>query len=185
MRENQIPISIELGGRRFSSTDFMRSAVEATNDRERRRCTPHKVLFVMMHDLGGGDTPEQELSLSEERGVFGVGSAQLPALIVRAGDDAVRRFVEFFAATIRNRNTRAAYAQAVRQFFEWCERRGIDLSAVSPVVVAAYVEELTAHRSAPTVKQHLAAIRMLFDWLVTGHVVAVNPACRFVARSTW
>jgi integrase/recombinase XerD len=28
----------------------------------------------------------------------------------------------------------------------------------------------------PTVKQHLAAIRMLFDWLVTGQVVAMNPA---------
>ena len=28
----------------------------------------------------------------------------------------------------------------------------------------------------PTVKQHLAAIRMLFDWLVTGHVMEVNPA---------
>ena len=28
----------------------------------------------------------------------------------------------------------------------------------------------------PTVEQHLAAIRMLFDWLVTGQVVATNPA---------
>jgi hypothetical protein len=27
-----------------------------------------------------------------------------------------------------------------------------------------------------TVKQHLAAIRMLFDWLVTGHVIETNPA---------
>jgi integrase/recombinase XerD len=31
-------------------------------------------------------------------------------------------------------------------------------------------------RSAPTVKQHLACIRMLFDWLVTGQIVASNPA---------
>jgi integrase/recombinase XerD len=29
---------------------------------------------------------------------------------------------------------------------------------------------------APTVKQHLAAIRVLFDWLVVGHVLDVNPA---------
>ena len=28
----------------------------------------------------------------------------------------------------------------------------------------------------PSVKQHLAAIRMLFDWLVTGGIVATNPA---------
>ena len=30
--------------------------------------------------------------------------------------------------------------------------------------------------SKPTVKQHLAALRMLFDWLVVGHVIDVNPA---------
>ena len=30
--------------------------------------------------------------------------------------------------------------------------------------------------SKPTVKQHLAAIRHLFDWLVTGQVIATNPA---------
>jgi site-specific recombinase XerD len=105
-----------------------------------------------------------------------VGSSQLPQLILRAGDHAARRFVEFFAATIRNRNTRAAYAQAVGQFCAGCERRGLELAGITPVVVAAYIEELTQQRSAPTVKQHLAAIRMLFDFLVTGHVVDVNPA---------
>ena len=44
------------------------------------------------------------------------------------------------------------------------------------MIVAAYIEQLTAMRSAPTVKQHLAAIRMLFDWLVTGQIVPTNPA---------
>jgi hypothetical protein len=34
--------------------------------------------------------------------------------------------------------------------------------------VAAYVELLQGGRSAPTVKQHLACLRMLFDWLVIG-----------------
>lgn len=29
---------------------------------------------------------------------------------------------------------------------------------------------------APTVKQHLAAVRMLFDWLVIGQIVETNPA---------
>jgi site-specific recombinase XerC len=42
--------------------------------------------------------------------------------------------------------------------------------------VAAYIEELQAKLSKPTVKQHLAAIRMLFDWLVTGQAVPVSPA---------
>ncbi len=44
------------------------------------------------------------------------------------------------------------------------------------VHVAAFVKELQSEFTAPTVKQHLAALRMLFDWLVTGHVLDVNPA---------
>ena len=42
--------------------------------------------------------------------------------------------------------------------------------------VPAYVEQLGRTHSKPTVKQHLAAIRMLFDWLLTGHIVETNPA---------
>jgi integrase/recombinase XerC len=41
---------------------------------------------------------------------------QLPALIAAADDKARVRFVEFFAANIRNKHTRRAYAQAVREF---------------------------------------------------------------------
>lgn len=104
------------------------------------------------------------------------GFENLPSLILRAGDHATRRFVEFFAVTIRNPNTRSAYAHAIQQFCIWCEHRGLELTTVSPVAIAAYIEDLSTKRQAPTVKQHLAAIRMLFDWLVTGHVVAVNPA---------
>lgn len=44
------------------------------------------------------------------------------------------------------------------------------------MVVAAYIETLTGTHSKPTVKQHLAALRMLFDWLVTGQVIPANPA---------
>ena len=47
---------------------------------------------------------------------------------------------------------------------------------MEPVHVAAYIEQLGKTRSAPSVKQHLAAIRMLFDWLVVGQVVPGNPA---------
>ena len=48
------------------------------------------------------------------------------------------------------------------------------LKAVSPLHVAAYIR--THPGSAPTVKQHLAAIRMLGDWLVVSQVLPVNPA---------
>src|SRR3954454_4974925 len=101
----------------------------------------------------------------------------VPALVADAGEDAVRRFLEFFAATIRNKNTRIAYYNDVRQFFAWCERRGINgLRSIEPIHVALYVEELQHSFSKPTVKQHLAAVRMLFDWLVTGQLIRTNPA---------
>ena len=101
----------------------------------------------------------------------------VPRMIGDAGDRAARRFLEFFAATIRNRNTRQAYHHACLQFFAWCDRHRIGgIDDIEPLHVAAYVEALGQDFSKPTVKQHLAAIRMLFDWLVTGQVVATNPA---------
>ena len=103
-------------------------------------------------------------------------SGSLPVLIGQAGERAQNRFIEFFTASIRNRGTRAAYAQAVGQFMFWCQVRQVALERITPVVVAAYIEALTMSRSAPTVKLHLAAIRRLFDFLVTGHIIATNPA---------
>jgi len=101
----------------------------------------------------------------------------LPAVIAVAGDWAARRFLEFFTVNIRNRNTRAAYTRAAGEFLRWCEGQGIgELRGVQPVHVAAYIEQLQGMRAAPTVKQHLACIRMLFDWLVTGQVMPSNPA---------
>ncbi len=103
-------------------------------------------------------------------------SGSVPALFTDAGSDAVRRFIEFFTANIRNRNTRAAYAFAAARFARWCDARGIALAQLTPVIVAAYIEELGQHLAKPSVKQHLAALRMLFDYLVTGQVLPTNPA---------
>jgi integrase/recombinase XerD len=106
---------------------------------------------------------------------FWPNGGNLPPIVAREGKAAVKRFLEFFTVTIRNKNTRQAYAQAVTQFLEWCEERGFrTLDQIEPIVVAAYVEQHVGSR--PTVKQHLAAIRMLFDWLVTGQIVPHNPA---------
>ena len=101
-------------------------------------------------------------------------SLTLPPIIVRAGPRAARRVIEFFTAEIPNKNTRAAYATAVRSFTAWCEERGLHLETITPVAVAAYIEQYPA--AIPTRKQHLAAVRHLFDYLVTGHVLQVNPA---------
>ena len=92
-----------------------------------------------------------------------------------AGDKAARRFLEFFAATIRNKNTRQAYYHATARFFAWCDKHKIgEIAGVEPLHVAAYIEALGNDFEKPTVKQHLATIRMLFDWLVTGQIVATN-----------
>jgi integrase/recombinase XerD len=100
----------------------------------------------------------------------------IPAAIARNGHQATRRYLEFFTANIRNPNTRQAYHRAVKRFFAWCDVRHIALHQIEPMIVAAYVEELGRERSKPTVQQHLAAVRMLFDWLVIGQVIPMNPA---------
>lgn len=64
-----------------------------------------------------------------------------------------------------------------RRFAAWCDQKGIrQLADVQAFHVAAFVKHLQGEFSPPTVKQHLAALRMLFDWLVTGHILDVNPA---------
>src|SRR3954447_5233864 len=104
-------------------------------------------------------------------------SPMLPALVTAAGDQAAKRFLEFFAAAIRNPHTRRAYGRAVGEFLTWCETHGVpSLAAVQPLHVATWIEAQTRVVAAPSVKQQLAAIRHLFDWLVTGQVVPVNPA---------
>jgi site-specific recombinase XerD len=99
-----------------------------------------------------------------------------PKLIADAGEDARRRFIEFFTANIRNQNTRDAYMGAVAQFCRWCEERSFSLELLEPIVLAAYIEELGRRLAKPSVKQHLAAIRMLFDYLVLGQIIPLNPA---------
>jgi site-specific recombinase XerD len=100
----------------------------------------------------------------------------VPAFIVAGGERAGYAFIEFFTAQIRNRNTRAAYAVAMRAFCAWCDAKGLSLGTLRTHHVAAYIEFIGRAYSPPTVKQHLAAIRMLFDWLVVRQVVEINPA---------
>jgi site-specific recombinase XerD len=97
----------------------------------------------------------------------------IPPIVLNAGEQASRRFIEFFLVSIRNENTRAAYAQAIRQFFEWCEGRGMGLTDISSLAIAAYIERHPG--SPPTVNQHLSAIRSLFAWLVEGQILSTSP----------
>lgn len=104
-------------------------------------------------------------------------AASVPVLVTAAGDRAGVRFFEFFASAIRNPHTRRAYARAAGDFLVWCAGAGVaSIADVQPLHVAAWIELQTVTLSAPTVKQRLAAIRHLFDWLVTGQIVPHNPA---------
>ena len=101
----------------------------------------------------------------------------LPAPLFAPTPKAAKRTVEFFTAQINNDHTRRSYLNAARRFAAWCKTNGIEeLVDVEPFHVAGFIKELQGTFSPPTLKQHLAALRMLFDWLVTGHIMEMNPA---------
>src|SRR4051794_14952339 len=100
----------------------------------------------------------------------------VPSIVAAEGDKAGERLFTYFTDTIRNKNTRSAYFRNACRLMAWCEGRGLTLKTIRSFHVSAYVEELGTTHEPPSVKQHLAAIRMLFDWLSVGQVVELNPA---------
>jgi site-specific recombinase XerD len=125
---------------------------------------------VIIHNGPKGDIMTTDLIRSISYAV-----TALPALFTPT-PAAAKRVIEFFTANIRNPNTRTVYARAVQAFAAWCAQHQLDdLQAIEPIHIAAYVETLQATLAAPSVKVHLAALRMLFDWLVVGQVVPTNP----------
>jgi site-specific recombinase XerD len=131
-----------------------------------------------MNDSGTARPDQHQLpALLSETGLVITSELPLiPALIADAGDLASWRYIDFFTANIRNPNTRRAYARASQTFFTWCEERGRTLPTIRPFDVSTYIEVLQQTHAAPTVKQQLAAVRMLFDWLITGQILPHNPA---------
>ena len=119
-----------------------------------------------------------EIVVRERKELWAIGFDGVPKIISAAGQRAHFRFLEFFTANIRNANTRQSYGRAVREFCTWCEDSGFRLEELNPVIIAGYLELLDKERgySKPSAKQHLAAIKMLLDYLVTGGVLPMNPA---------
>ena len=104
-------------------------------------------------------------------------TAAIPAQIAGRGPEARETWLEFFAAQIRNPNTRAAYARAAYRLFDWLAEHGVtDVREIRSVHIAAWLESRMRDASRPTVKQELAAIRRLFDWLTVRQVVPGSPA---------
>ena len=58
--------------------------------------------------------------------------AWIPELIAAAGPEVTETYIDFFTSTIRNRNTRQAYARACWQFFDWCRAHGLELTNSRP-----------------------------------------------------
>ena len=100
-------------------------------------------------------------------------SRSVPAVLERAGANALFAADEFFAARISNHHTRRAYARVVRRFLTWCEDQGLELSRVSPGLAGRFIDELPGDSS--TKNQALAALRHFFDTLVTRHAAPLNP----------
>jgi integrase/recombinase XerD len=103
-------------------------------------------------------------------------SNQFPEILSRAGQAAIFAAEEFFYGKIRNEHTRAAYLHAVKLFLAWAEARKLELPRIAPKDVGQYFDRLRKHKSIPTCKQHLAALRHFFDGLVTRHAILLNPA---------
>jgi site-specific recombinase XerD len=110
--------------------------------------------------------------------------AVLPAPFFMPTPEAAKCARDFFATQLHNTHTRKAYLNATRRFAAWCKAHGLQLATVEPFHVAAFIKDLQDKPfplkqkpfSPPAVKQHLAALRMLFDWLVIGQIIKVNPA---------
>jgi hypothetical protein len=84
-------------------------------------------------------------------------ASNLPTLIAAAGDQAARRFLEFFAATIRSPHTRRAYGRAVAEFLAWCDVQGVpSVAAVQPLHVLRPLRQhlLLKHKVKPLCSLH-------------------------------
>lgn len=101
-----------------------------------------------------------------------------PDMITRCGHSAGRRFVEFFTEEVKSPAMRMTYAQAVVRFCSWADRRGHTVEELTTIVISIYVEQLGLRSPLATVKQHLAAVRLLFDWFVISGIVTANPVER-------
>jgi hypothetical protein len=75
----------------------------------------------------------------------------VPSIPANAGENAATKFLEFFAARIRNLNTREAYARACCEFLAWSANHVNDLRLITPTHVPAYIEQ---HPAPQAIKQH-------------------------------
>ena len=100
-------------------------------------------------------------------------SETFPAILQRAGKNALFAADEFFSAQVSNPHTRRAYGRAVSRFLAWCDEQGIELRQVTPGLAGRFIQEHPGE--VITKNQALAALRRFFNTLVTRHAVVLNP----------
>jgi len=102
----------------------------------------------------------------------------VPELIEASGARVRNRILDYLGAKIENDNTRLAYMRVIAKFCSFIEDQGGErLQSVAALDIAAYLRSLKNDGAAiATQKQHMAALRMLFDELVTGGAMPFNPA---------
>ncbi len=146
--------------------DFAESAVTAIKSRY------YSLLYPFWSDS------ENLLAITPKAEVVTAGSTPqaIPAIITTAGKKAIFSFANYFTAEIENPNTCAAYLQAWREFNKWTDGRNVRLDELNPLMIAGYHEDLGKRYHVRNVKQHLAALRKVFDQLVVDQVIPLNPA---------
>src|SRR6202007_2361053 len=83
-------------------------------------------------------------------------------------------FLGRLGGRVRNPNTRSSYRVAWSSFLAFCSARQLELESVKAYHVGAWLDQHPGSRS--TQRQHLAAVRLLFDSLMMRGVVDYNPA---------
>ena len=126
------------------------------------------IKYVIIPYITMVQTPSQSALLPASQALD-----RTPAVLRRAGKNALFAADEFFAARISNPHTRRAYARIVGRFLAWCEEQGIELRQVTPGLAGRFIEEIPG--SDPTKNLALAALRHFFDALVIRHAVGLNP----------
>ena len=153
----------------------------ANGAKEKENSTVSRIKFTIPDytlrpsgDARNGQTPSFTIMKSARL----IKSASLPALVTAAGDRAGVRFVEFFTANIRNPHTRRAYARAVNDFLAWCADAG--MNSIVDIQTGPCCNAGLRRKRASLLRQRQnnssQALRHLFDWLVVGQIVPVNPA---------
>jgi Transposase zinc-ribbon domain/Phage integrase, N-terminal SAM-like domain len=102
-------------------------------------------------------------------------TADVPALIATAGDDAVRAYRAFLADPVRTPGTRHKYRHTIGRFLRWAERRDLTLRSIAPAHTATYAAEMEATLSYNSVHNNLCAPRGLFRHLAASGALASNP----------